>query len=90
MGYSFLHLNFFYFGVINCSWFSFVAYWTSQTCLMASFILVLILFGLLFTYWLGRDVLNYVNELVFDLWLLECLIGIGVEFHWSVLNSNLL
>ena len=57
---------------------------------MASFILVLILFGLLFTYWLGRDVLNYVNELVFDLWLLECLIGIGVEFHWSVLNSNLL
>ena len=92
MGYSFLHLNFylFYFGVINCSWFSFVAYWTSQTCLMASFILVLILFGLLFTYWLGRDVLNYVNELFFDLWLLECLIGIGVEFHWNVLNNNLL
>lgn len=57
---------------------------------MASFILVLILFGLLFTYWLGRDVLNYVNELFFDLWLLECLIGIGVEFHWSVLNNNLL
>ena len=44
----------------------------------------------MFTYWLGRDILNYVNELFFDLWLLECLIGIGVEFHWSVLTNNLL